>query len=83
MDIFNLQVRMGTSTSAGTGSNNINININTNTPCVDAALKELDAALQYHRGPVAWGNTNINARSYKDALKLACKHRRPVKFVKW
>lgn len=51
--------------------------------CVEAALLELDSALKYHRGPVAWGNTNLRANNYRDALQLACKHKRPVKFVKW
>lgn len=50
------------------------------TASTAAALK---AAIKTNEGVICWGNTNLNPDFYKDALKVADKYQRVVRFVRW
>lgn len=56
------------------------------TSAVALGLQQLSAALSdssMDARPLAWGNTNLVPKFYRDILTLAHKHGRPVRFVRW
>lgn len=49
------------------------------------AVENLKAAMTSSANPgiIVWGGTNLVVDDYRDALELAYKYERPVRFVRW